>query len=377
VTFVGKTRLRIVGANIIVSDLAIRDGNYPSTVTVLGLGNSEQPCDGCVAIDLSMANLSAGSTRLHYLGARGRDITVAYSRFGGARSPGHYVYDSHPTERGEAAQLHLVHNVFYDRRAVSDENGYELLQMGESSVQAQAMYGRIEDNLFRDSMVPHADTELITIKSSDWLIRNNTFQNTLGDLTLRSTNRVLVEGNRFIGGGPTSASGVRVHGGGHVIVRNYFFRNANPLPATIPNGSAYYYSVVVPSGTVEDVRDGEAGVPAAKNVIIADNVLVGGLYNVQLGSFFPHYPILPRGVVFTNNRIYTDQALPLFVLPQRGEALYLCQNTLDGNFLAGPTGLTGLLPPDRNASVALPTPMPSESQLVPTRTSVFELITSP
>lgn len=351
VHFTGRTQLRFVGSNLIVADLVLRNGRYASAATVVGLGNSRERCDSCVALELDMQDLNAGSSRLHYLGVRGKDVTVAYSRFGGARSPGHYVYDSNPTEADRPARLHLLNNLFYDRGALSDENGYELLQMGESRVQAQSMFGRIEGNVFRDAMVPHADTELVTIKSSDWLIRGNTFQNTLGDLTLRSANRVLVQQNSFLGGGSLSASGVRVHGAGHAVVGNFFYKNANPAPAQTARGEAYYYSVVIPAGTVEEVSDGEAGIPVAKNVVVADNVFYDGLYNVHLGSFFPSYPIMPRGITVTNNLIRTEQHSPIFVLPRGSEPTFLCQNDIDGNVLQGTSGLQGFLADSRNPTI--------------------------
>lgn len=350
VHFVGRTRIDVVGSHIIVDGLMIHDGNYATATSVLQVGTSTRPCNSCIALSLSMWSLfAAPGSRLHFLGLRGRDVTVAYSSFGRARSPGHFIYDSYPTEQGLPAQLHLLHNTFFERAAASDENGYELLQLGESTVQAQSMLGRLEDNTFVDSLVPHQDTELVTVKSSDWLIRNNVFKNTIGNLSLRSANRVLVEHNRFSGGGPTSASGVRVQGAGHLIVGNYFEQNANPPPTAFPTSSAYYYSIVVPAGTVEDVADGEAGEPVAKDCLITDNTFADGRYNVHLGSFYPEYPIMPHGVFFFGNWIRTSQPVSMFVLPRGNELLYLCNNVIEGNVLNGArTGLQGFLASEAN-----------------------------
>lgn len=350
VHFIGKTRIDVVGSNIIVADLTIRDGTYPTTTSVLEVGTSTQPCNACVVIGLHMQSLSAAAgSKLHFLGIRGKDVTVANSTFGRARSPGHFIYDSFPTEAGAPAQLHLLRNLFFDRSAVSNENGYELLQLGESTVQAQSMYGRVEGNTFRDSLVPHRDTELVTVKSSDWLIRRNSFVNTVGSLSLRSANRVAVEQNRFLGGGALSASGVRVEGAGHYVVGNYFAQNANPPPVSFPANSAYYYSVVVPAGTVEEVADGEAGQPVAKDVVIANNTFTNGRYNIHLGSFYPGYPLLPRRVQVLGNSIRTTEPLPMFALPKGSEILYLCSNTVEGNTLIGAvTGLQGFLQPAAN-----------------------------
>ena len=166
---------------------------------------------------------------------------------------------------------------------------------------------------------------------------------------MRSTNRVLVDGNVFLGGGPTSASGVRVHGAGHVIVNNYFYANAAPPPVGFPANSAYYYSVVVPAGTVEDVADGEAGEPVGKRIVIANNTFVNGRYNVHLGSFYPEYPLMPRSVLVVGNTISSNQPLPLIVLPRGHEAQYLCGNGISDKRLSGAiTGLEGFLEPSLN-----------------------------
>lgn len=350
VHFVGKTRIDIVGSHLIVADLTIRDGDYPTATTVLELGTSARPCNYCVAVGLHMLQLfAAPGAKLHFLGVRGKDATIAHSTFSGARSPGHFVYDSYPTEAGTPARLHVSHSLFSDRSAVSDENGYELLQLGESTVQAQSMYGRLEGNTFRNSVVPGRDTELITVKSSDWVIRGNRFESTVGSVSLRSTNRVLIEGNTFVGGGSSSGSGIRVQGAGHVIVSNDFTHNANPPPASSVN-SAYYYSVLVPAGTVERVVDGEVGQPVAKDIVIAHNTFTGGRYNVHLGSFYPYYPLLPRRVRVFDNSIRTTQPLPIFVLPRGNEVLYLCNNTVENNVLQGAvTGLQGFLVPTANS----------------------------
>jgi hypothetical protein len=381
VTFTGTTNLTLNGAHIILSDLKINAGSYPPGTTVVRLGGTTAPCNYCVAMDLEMKNLTLAAAApatasLSYLEVRGLDATVAYSTFSGLSRLGHYIYASYPTELGHpqgptSSRIHLFRNYFTNRTAETNENGYELLQLGWSQVQTQPMFGRVEENLFENSVVPNLDAELMTVKSSDWIIRNNTFRNTMGGVTLRSANRVLVEANYFFGGGLTSASGVRVLGHGHWIVGNYFEGNADPQPVGFPpDGSSnvgYYYSIAVSAGNIEntvDTRPGDGNVPpnndgepVAKNIVIANNTFMYGRRNIYLGAFYPYYPLMPRSIVVQNNAIRPAQppsANPLmfpFVLPGADQLLYVTQNSISRNMISADpasSGLSGFVPDSAN-----------------------------
>lgn len=340
VVFIGKTRISITGANVIVEGLRFEDGGNAVNDSVLKLGWSGKPCNFCIGLNLVFSRLEATSGSVYYLGVCGRDSTIAHSIFSDTASPGHFIYDSCPTVDGMPARLHLLRNYFADRRYRSNENGYEVVQLGDASVQAQSMYGRVEENLFENCRVPPADTELITVKSSDWLIRNNTFRNDLGAVSLRSANRVIFQGNFF--GGALSASGVRVQGAGHRILENHFHANANPAPLPhLVADPAYYYSVIVPAGQVDAVADEEEGAPAAIDVVIASNTFADGNYNIHLGSFYGRgrYTIMPRSVVIENNLLRAADGAPSFVLPMGHEAAFFDnprgRNTIVQNILVG------------------------------------------
>ena len=70
------------------------------------------------------------------------------------------------------------------------------------------------------------ENEIITLKASDMVVRNNTFSGCQGVLGLRTSRRVLVQGNLFESRGRPSTGGVRMQGWDHVIVEN-IFRNQN------------------------------------------------------------------------------------------------------------------------------------------------------
>lgn len=69
----------------------------------------------------------------------------------------------------------------------------------------------------------NGEVEVVSIKSSDNIIRNNVFLECRGILALRHGNRNLVEGNAFIGNGLPCTGGVRVVNEGHIIKGNLFY----------------------------------------------------------------------------------------------------------------------------------------------------------
>jgi hypothetical protein len=320
-------------------------------------------------------NGSSPGVRVTYLETRGVDSTVAYSTFRELSSLGNFIYAKFPTEAGVSARLHVFRNHFYERTFAlnANANGYELMQLGHTGVQGQSMFGRIEENLFENSAVPQADTELVTIKSSDWIVRNNTFRNNVGNFGLRATKRVLFEGNFFLGGNCSfpSSSGVMLNGSEHWIVGNYFYKNAFPAPVGYyPAFKApYYYSVAAFAGQVEEVADGVAGVPVARNIVIANNTFAYGVNNIHLGSFYESssapnaYNRLPTSIVVVNNLVRsaafasecdpTGPApnVPIFGLPSGFEATYVANNPIENNLISGTTtGLSGFGNPSLNWS---------------------------
>ena len=72
-------------------------------------------------------------------------------------------------------------------------------------------YTIVEHNLFEDC---DGDPEIVSIKSSDNIIRHNTFRGSYGTLSLRHGNRNKLESNYFFGNGKpigTSPDGAQLY----------------------------------------------------------------------------------------------------------------------------------------------------------------------
>jgi hypothetical protein len=109
------------------------------------------------------------------------------------------------------------HNHFHDVH-YSTGNGWEIIRAGLSQWTFASAHNIIEQNLFTAT---GSDPEVISVKSSDNVVRYNTMRGSAGDFTLRHGNRTIVYGNYILGGGVTGSGGIRVYGGAHRIFNNY------------------------------------------------------------------------------------------------------------------------------------------------------------
>jgi hypothetical protein len=109
------------------------------------------------------------------------------------------------------------HNHFHDVHYTTG-NGWEIIRAGLSQWTFASAHNIIEQNLFTAT---GSDPEVISVKSSDNVVRYNTMRGSAGDFTLRHGNRTVVYGNYILGGGVAGSGGIRVYGGAHRIFNNY------------------------------------------------------------------------------------------------------------------------------------------------------------
>ena len=116
----------------------------------------------------------------------------------------------------------IDHNHFRDVIYANGENGHETIRTGSNDLGAsgQSSLTIIEDNLLEQCS---GEVEIMSLKSSDNVVRRNTLLNCRGAISLRLGNRNEVSGNFILAtdGGP-SRGGVRFYGFDHRIFNNYF-----------------------------------------------------------------------------------------------------------------------------------------------------------
>ena len=177
-----------------------------------------------------------------------------------------------------AKRVHVHHNYFFNHQ-FAGSNGGESIRLGLSDRQSYSANALIENNLFEKA---DGDSEAISVKSSDNVVRYNTIRDSKGYIVLRHGNRSVVEGNLLFG------SGIRFHGNDHKIVNNYV---ANSSDRAIVFGSGDEADsgptsklhdrpdrVTVAYNTVlgsKSVIDGDGGDFKPKDCVVADNIVKG------------------------------------------------------------------------------------------------------
>jgi hypothetical protein len=153
--------------------------------------------------------LSGGT---NWVTVAGDDAEVDHNTFQNKSTQGVFLQISGPGDHGMAQRSFIHHNYFHNH-TFSGSNGGESIRLGLSSRQLASAFATVENNLFEHA---DGDSEAISVKSSDNVIRFNTLRNTRGSIVLRHGNRNLVEGNLMLG----STAGLRFYENDHVLINN-------------------------------------------------------------------------------------------------------------------------------------------------------------
>jgi len=169
---------------------------------------------------------------------------------------------------GQPMHHRIDHNYFGMRPAV-ESNGGETIRIGTSDWSMTSAFTTIEENIFE-----HCDgeTEIISNKMSENIIRNNLFYESKGTLCLRHGNGTAVYGNYFIGNGIKDAGGIRVIGEDHLIYNNYFQNMA---------GTGQRSAIILMDGVLNSPLNGYFQV---KHVRVVGNTLVNCKQSFDIGS---------------------------------------------------------------------------------------------
>jgi poly(beta-D-mannuronate) lyase len=158
----------------------------------------------------------------------------------------------------QIAQHNRIDRNYFHDISYGGGNGWETIRLGLSGLAPSSGFNVVELNLFRGTT---GDPETISVKSSDSVIRYNTYRATKGEITLRHGNRNQVHGNHLLADGLDAARGIRVLGADHRIFDNTFvgiqaspaiLLRAGSHPETDVNGREFYrvYRAQVVNNTI-------------------------------------------------------------------------------------------------------------------------------
>jgi hypothetical protein len=272
----------------------------------------------CMRIsNIRFLNCVSGDDYGHWIFVNGFKNTIEYCSFEGKDEPNANATIAFKGYLSEGAatvpRQHVLRNCYFGPRLCSaTDNGYETLRIGDSDSQAIDMRVTVERSLFyraiwrNDASDPN-DIEIISSKSKGNRIRNNTFLESRGQITLRHGDACTVDGNFIIGGGYYSGNsllmnstadgyqaGIRIIGQDHIVRNNYLINL---------QGVNLRAALCLMSGTAVwndgNGENGHSGYEPAHNAKIYNNTFVD-CYQMNLG-YVKSGSTAPTGVQIHNN----------------------------------------------------------------------------
>jgi len=296
----GQSNLRLAGEYLEVSGLVFKDGYTPtkevisfrqnkenlahnSRVTEVVIDNYNQPERYEVDFWVMMYGKNNRFDHNHLVGKRNKGVTMAVRM---------------NTEESRENYHRIDHNYFGPRQILGS-NGGETLRIGTSHYSRMDSYTTVENNYFDRC---DGELEIISSKSGQNKILNNTFFESRGTLTMRHGNDTLVEGNVFFGNGVDHTGGIRVINARQTVRNNYMeglkgtrFGGALVVMNGVPNGPINRYDPVI-------------------GALIENNTLVNS-DNVQLGAGSDEERSgPPSDSRFESNLIFNDDGRDVFTV---------------------------------------------------------------
>jgi len=296
----GQSNLRLGGEYLEVSGLVFKNG-YTSTKEVVSFReNKENLAYNSRVSEIVIDNYNQPERYEvdFWVMKYGKNNRFDHNHLVGKRNKGVTMAVRMNTEESRENYHRIDHN-YFGPRPILGSNGGETLRIGTSHHSRKNSYTTVENNYFDRC---DGELEIISSKSGQNKILNNTFFESRGTLTMRHGNNTLVEGNVFFGNGVDHTGGIRVINAGQTVRNNYMedlkgtrFGGALVVMNGVPNGPINRYDPVI-------------------NALIENNTLVNS-DNVQLGAGSDEERSgPPDDSRFESNLIFNDDGRDVFTV---------------------------------------------------------------
>lgn len=257
----GQSRLDISGQWLVVDGLRFEDGFLGKGQHVIRFTGQLGDATDSRLTNTSIINYSPPDKDIRYfwVSLYGQRNRVDHNRFQGHNHSGVTVAVNRMSDQPDGHIIEFNH--FLDRKPGSG-NGFETIRVGTGPHADSSSGTLIQHNLFERT---NGEVETISLKSSDNVVRFNTFRQVVGTVTLRQGHRNKVLGNYFLGDGVRNTGGIRVTGRGHLIANN-LMQNLGGLHGggivficgNDPSLNAAYHQVlnaIIAHNTLIDIRN--------------------------------------------------------------------------------------------------------------------------
>lgn len=244
------------------------------------------------------------SVKGHYIFVRGNrtGITVPADRTSWAEGNG-------PVNPNMARHTRIDHNYFHDMAASVGE----IMVLGGIGVAGdyQHTYTTVDSNLFVNC---DGDAEIISIKSSNNTVCNNTIRTSVGTISCRAGNSNTVCGNLMLQEGKTGTSGIKIYEKNHTVTGNYI---DNPQD----------YGFILGAGDNYDSADFTHA--QVFNATVTGNIFINMNTRGVIIGHGSNDMLPPTDCVFSNNAL-RGTASPLLNLRLPGNTVF-SNNTTSGS----------------------------------------------
>ncbi|GAA4113589.1 hypothetical protein GCM10022393_12690 [Aquimarina addita] len=236
----GNTSLKIGGKHLVIQGLVFNDGFTEEDALIIFKTDDGKLAENCRLTEIAIDHFNPKNRfdKSEWIHVHGKNNRVDHSYFGGKLNAGVTLVVKLNNKNSLENNHRIDHNHFGYRPNLGS-NGGETLRVGVSTYSLSPSRTVIENNYFEQC---DGEVEIVSLKSSDNIARNNVFFESAGVLALRHGNRNLIENNFFIGNNKPGTGGVRVINNGHTIKNNHFqelkgkrFFGALPVMNGVPN----------------------------------------------------------------------------------------------------------------------------------------------
>ncbi|WP_261319367.1 chondroitinase-B domain-containing protein [Microbulbifer agarilyticus] len=215
----GQSNLRLAGEHLVVSGLVFKDGYTPSSEVVAFRRNKEHLANNSRVTEIVIEDFSKPERMEsdYWVSIYGKNNRFDHNHLAGKRNKGVTMAVRLNSEASQENHHRIDHNYFGPRPALGS-NGGETLRIGTSHYSLSDSFTVVENNYFDRC---DGEVEIISVKSGKNILRNNTFFESRGTLTMRHGNGNLIEGNVFLGNGVDHTGGIRVINADQRVRNNY------------------------------------------------------------------------------------------------------------------------------------------------------------
>ena len=246
----GQSNLILAGDHLVVSGLVFKDGYTPTRSVISYQLNKKEFANNSRVTEIVIDEYS-NPDRFepdYWVALYGNNNRFDHSYLAGKRNKGVTLAVRLSKETDRENNHRIDHN-YFGPRPVFGSNGAETLRIGTSHYSLSDSLTVVENNYFDRC---DGEVEIISVKSGKNTLRNNTFFESKGTLTLRHGNGNVVENNIFFGNGVDHTGGIRVINRDQIIRNNYLegltgyrFGSGFTVMNGVPNSKINRYHQVV------------------------------------------------------------------------------------------------------------------------------------